>query len=161
MLSAKIMATLLALFAGSMAVATFIENNYDTSTAKILIYNAWWFELLMFWLLMIFVFNIKKYKLTKQEKWPILVFHLAFILLFIGGAITRYWGFEGQMPIMEKSISDEIISDQTYIKIKITDGEKVLLMTRTPTSFPTLIQPEPDGHLPEHSKNNTIFTIRK
>lgn len=132
MLSAKIMATLLALFAGSMAVATFIENNYDTSTAKILIYNAWWFELLMFWLLMIFVFNIKKYKLTKQEKWPILVFHLAFILLFIGGAITRYWGFEGQMPIMEKSISDEIISDQTYIKIKITDGEKSITYDQDP-----------------------------
>lgn len=122
--STKTMTVLLFIFAGSMAVATFIENDYDTPTAKMLIYNAKWFEILMLWLIIIFVFNIKTYQLTKREKWPILLFHLAFILMFLGGAITRYWGFEGQMPIKEGETSDEIVSDLTYIKVNISDSKK-------------------------------------
>ncbi len=132
MFSAKTMIVLLALFAGSMAVATFIENEYDTPTAKILIYNAKWFELLMLWLVFILLLNIKKYKLTRRDKWSILLFHVAFILLFIGGALTRYWGFEGQMPINEKAISEDIISDLTYIKVKINNGVKSTTYNQEP-----------------------------
>lgn len=122
--STKTMTVLLFIFAGSMAVATFIENDYDTPTAKVLIYNAKWFEILMLWLIIIFAFNIKIYQLTKREKWSILTFHIAFILMFLGGAITRYWGFEGQMPIKEGRKSNEIISDLTYIKVNISDSIK-------------------------------------
>ena len=109
--STKTMAVLLFIFAVSMAVATFVENDYDTPTAKMLIYNAKWFEMLMLWIIIIFIVNIKIYQLTKREKWPILAFHIAFILMFLGGAITRYWAFEGQMPVKEGETSNEIISD--------------------------------------------------
>ncbi len=122
--STKTMAVLLFIFASSMAVATFVENDYDTPTAKMLIYNAKWFEMLMLWIIIIFIVNIKIYQLTRREKWPILVFHVAFILMFLGGAITRYGGFEGQMPIKEGGTSNEIISDLTYIKLNINDGVK-------------------------------------
>lgn len=120
--STKTMTVLLFIFASAMGVATFVENDFDTHTAKVMIYNAKWFEILMLWLIIIFIFNIKVYKLTKREKWPILIFHLAFILMFLGGAITRYWGFEGQMPIKEGETSKEIISDLTYIKVNINNG---------------------------------------
>ncbi|MBS1781101.1 MAG: cytochrome c biogenesis protein CcsA [Bacteroidetes bacterium] len=122
--STKTMIVLLFIFAGSMAVATFVENDYDTPTAKMLIYNAKWFEILMLWIIIIFIFNIKIYQLTKRGKWPILIFHIAFILMFLGGAITRYWAFEGQMPIKEGETSNEVISDLTYIKVNINDGIK-------------------------------------
>lgn len=118
------MTLLLFIFAGSMAVATFVENDFDTPTAKVLIYNARWFELLMLWLIIIFIFNIRRYRLIKKEKWPVLVFHIAFILMFLGGAVTRYRAFEGQMAIKEGGVSDEIISDLTYVKVNIGDGVK-------------------------------------
>lgn len=130
--STKTMTVLLFIFAGSMAVATFVENDYDTPTAKMLIYNAKWFEILMLWIIIIFIFNIKIYQLTKREKWPILIFHIAFILMFVGGAITRYWSFEGQMPIKEGETSNEIISDHTYIKININDGVKSITYDQHP-----------------------------
>lgn len=130
--STKTMTVLLFIFAGSMAVATFVENDYDTATAKMLVYNATWFELLMLWIIIIFIVNIKIYQLTKREKWPVLIFHIAFILMFIGGAITRYWAFEGQMPIKEGETSDEIISDLTYIKVNISDGVKSVLYDQHP-----------------------------
>lgn len=130
--STKTMTVLLFIFAGSMAVATIIENDYDTSTAKMLIYNAKWFETLMLWLIIIFIFNIKTFQLTKREKWPVLIFHVAFILMFLGGSITRYYGFEGQMPIKEGKTSNEIISDLTYVKVNINDGVKSITYDQQP-----------------------------
>lgn len=130
--STKTMTVLLLIFAGSMAVGTFVENDYDTSTAKMLIYNAKWFEILMLWLIIIFIFNIKTYQLTRRAKWPILIFHLAFILVFLGGTITRYFGFEGQMPIKEGQTSNEIISDLTYVKVSISDGVKSITYDQYP-----------------------------
>ena len=49
------MGILLVVFAISIGYATFIENDFDAITAKMLIYNAKWFEALM--LLMIINFS--------------------------------------------------------------------------------------------------------
>ncbi len=90
LVSTRTMAVLLLLYAFAMAYATFMENDYGTPTAKALIYEAKWFELIMLLLIINFIGNIGRYRLWKREKWPLLVFHLAFVLIFIGGAITRY-----------------------------------------------------------------------
>ena len=50
--------TLLFVFAASMATATFVENDFGTQTARTVIYNAWWFELVMVLLGMNFIANI-------------------------------------------------------------------------------------------------------
>ncbi len=124
--STRTMTVLLFLYAISMAVATFIENDYDTPTAKTLIYEAKWFEILMLWLIILFIVNIKRYRLYRREKWPVLIFHLSFVFIFIGGAITRYISFEGQMPIREGETTNEIISDRTYFKLEINDKNRAL-----------------------------------
>ena len=41
------MAALFIIFAFAMVMGTFIESWYSTETARIWIYNAWWFELIM------------------------------------------------------------------------------------------------------------------
>jgi tellurite resistance protein TehA-like permease len=41
------MAVLFLGFAVAMAAGTFIESKYNTDTARILVYNAWWFEAIM------------------------------------------------------------------------------------------------------------------
>ena len=125
LISTRTMALLLLVFAISMAVATFIENDYGTPTAKALIYEAKWFEAVMFLLILNFIGNISRYRLFRREKWPILVFHLAFILIFIGGAITRYISFEGTMHIREGETNNEIVTDKHFFKIKIEEkGEQ-------------------------------------
>lgn len=117
--STRTMSVLLLVYAISMACATFIENDYGTPTAKALIYEAKWFELLMFLLIMNFIGNISRYQLWKKGKWPILMFHLSFILIFIGGAITRYISYEGMMHIREGESSNEIVTDKNFFKIQI------------------------------------------
>lgn len=130
--STRTMAVLLFLYAIAMAVATFVEDAYDTDTAKTLIYNSKWFEFLMFWLIILFIANIKRYRLLRKEKWPVLIFHLAFVFMFIGGAITRYISFEGQMPIKEGETTNEIVSDLTYFKLEIAEGDRALRYDKNP-----------------------------
>ena len=116
------MAVLLFVYAFAMAYATFVENDYGTQTAKALIYEAKWFEVVMLLLIANFIGNISRYRLWKREKWPLLVFHLAFVFIFIGGAITRYISYEGQMHIREGQTSNEIVTDKNFFKIQIEQG---------------------------------------
>ena len=120
------MAVLLLVYAFAMAYATFLENDYGTPTAKALIYEAKWFELIMLLLILNFIGNIGRYRLWKREKWPVLVFHLAFVLIFIGGAITRYISFEGTMHIREGETSNEIVTDKNFLKVQIEEKGDVL-----------------------------------
>ncbi|KPH14234.1 cytochrome c biogenesis protein CcsA [Chryseobacterium sp. ERMR1:04] len=126
LISTRTMAVLLLVFAFSMAYATFLENDYGTPTAKALIYEAKWFELIMVLLILNFIGNIGRYRLWKKEKWPVLVFHLAFVFIFVGGAITRYISFEGQMHIREGETSNEIVTDKNFFKIQIEEKGDVL-----------------------------------
>lgn len=126
LISTRTMAVLLLVYAFAMAYATFLENDYGTPTAKALIYEAWWFELIMLLLILNFIGNIARYRLWKREKWPVLIFHLAFVLIFIGGAITRYISFEGTMHIREGEMSNEIVTDKNFLKIQIEEKGDVL-----------------------------------
>ena len=86
--------TLLFVFAASMATATFVENDFGTQTARTVIYNAWWFEWVMILLGLNFIANMYRYKLYRKQKWTVLLFHVAFIVILIGAGISRYTGFE-------------------------------------------------------------------
>lgn len=107
-----------------MATATFIENDFGTATAWVMVYNAWWFELIMFGLALCFMTNIYKYGLWQRQKWPILLFHLAFIITLVGAGITRYSSYTGIMRIREGSSSNIIISDLNYLQLTVTNGIK-------------------------------------
>lgn len=120
--STRLMAVLFITFAIALAAGTFIEDRYNTITARILIYNTTWFELIMALFLFNFVGNIKRYRLYKKEKWATLLLHLSFVLILIGSFITRYISFEGMMPIREGETADAIYSDQTYLTV-MTDGD--------------------------------------
>ena len=91
--STRLLAFLFLVFAMAMGVATFIENDYGTETAKALVYNAWWFEAIMVFFAINFFGNIFKYKLLRKEKLVVLAFHLSFLLIIIGEGITRYVSF--------------------------------------------------------------------
>lgn len=113
---------LLMLFAISIAYATFIENDYGTPTAQALIYQAWWFELLLFLGIINLSGSVVRYKLITRKKWAVLLFHLAFILILLGAAVTRYFGFEGSMHIREGESTNQIVSEATFVRVKATVG---------------------------------------
>jgi len=107
-----------------MGVATFIENDFGTETAKALVYNAWWFEAIMVLFVINFFGNIFKFKLWRKEKLVSFVFHLALVLVIVGAGVTRYIGFEGSMPINEGEISSDFLSEKNYLSITIDNGKE-------------------------------------
>ena len=115
------MAVLFLIFAIAMAAGTFIEDEYNTETARIIVYNAWWFETIMVFFVINFIGNIKRYQLYKKEKWSTLILHLAFIFIIIGAFITRYISYEGVMPIRENETSNQVFSDKTFVNLMV-DG---------------------------------------
>ena len=120
--SPKLAVLALFAFAIAMATATFIENDFGTQTAFSVVYNAWWFEMIMVILGVCFIGNIFKYKLLRKEKWSVLLFHISFIIVLIGAGITRYMAYEGVMRIREGVTTDLIISDKNFVQAKITDA---------------------------------------
>ena len=122
--STRLTAVLFLVFAGAMALSTFIENDYGTQTAKALVYNAWWFELVMLLLMVNFIGNIKKYDLLQRSKLPVLMFHLSFILIILGAGITRYISYEGIMPIYEGETTNKMLSDKAFVDIHIDDDNE-------------------------------------
>lgn len=120
--STRIMAVLFIVFAIAMAMGTFIESWYSIETARILIYNTWWFEGIMLFLLINFIGNIPRYQLYKKEKWSALLLHLSFILILIGAFVTRYISYEGIMPIREGETTNTFMTHKTFFTF-FMDGE--------------------------------------
>jgi len=115
---------LVVIFAISIAYATFIENDYGTVTAKILVYNAKWFEILLFIMCVNLIGSIFTNKLIAKKRYPGVLLHFSFVVIFIGAAITRYYGYEGSMHIREGESSNTIISEPTFISIKAKKGDQ-------------------------------------
>lgn len=157
--STRLMAFLFIAFAAAMAAGTFIENEYNTNTARILIYNAWWFEAIMVFFLINFLGNIKRYNLFRKEKWATLILHLAFIFILIGAFVTRYISYEGMMPIREGAAENQVFSDMTYLTVFV-DGDYKGEMRRRVYEKPLLFSPVTDNNFSLSSDfNKTPFEI--
>lgn len=115
---------LLMIFAIAIAYATFIENDYGTDTAQVLIYQARWFEILLFVGAVNLIGSMFRYKLVTRKKWAILMFHLAFVCIIIGAGVTRYFGFEGSMHIREGETTNKVVSESSYININSGFGSE-------------------------------------
>ncbi len=141
--STRLMAILFLGYAVAMATGTFIESKYNTDTAKILIYNSWWFEAIHLFFLINFFGNIQRYQLLRREKWATLLLHLSFIFILIGAFITRYISFEGMMPIRENATESRFYSDKTFLNFTVFgnhDGKMQQLKFEKPVLFSQHVQ---------------------
>ncbi|WP_423126350.1 c-type cytochrome biogenesis protein CcsB [Gaoshiqia sp. Z1-71] len=136
--SMPFMGFLLLVMAFSMAIATFTESSWGTEAAKALVYNTRWFEVVFLLLGISLVTNFIRYRMYLPQKLPVGIFHLSFILIVFGAAITRYISFEGVMHIREGQSSDYIMSTDTYFKVETGDKkirEQVLFSELTHGQF--------------------------
>lgn len=119
LISYKFILFLLFLLGLGAGVATFLESIYDTQTAQILVYNALWYEILMFVLSLCLTLVIIHTKMWKN--FGAFVLHLAFIVIIIGAFLTRHFGFEGILHIREGNSENEMLSVKPYFQIKSTN----------------------------------------
>ncbi len=129
--SMKLMAVLMLIFAAACGYATFVENDFGTPTAKAEIYNAQWFEVLLILLAINLSLNIYNYKMYTVKKAPIFIFHVAFLVILVGAAITRFVGFEGTMHIREGESSSTLTSSDTYFNVDVVAGKTMYSTSQT------------------------------
>lgn len=125
--SPVMMGILLIVFAVSMAAATFIENDYGSPAAYSFVYDTRWFELILFLLAVNLAGQMVVFKLYRKSKLTVLIFHLAFIVMIAGAAITRYSGWEGSIHIREGEIQQRCFSNEKYIGFVIKDRSGKIL----------------------------------
>ncbi len=123
-ISMKVMIVLTIIFAFSSAAATFIENDYGIETAWALVYGATWFEVLQVALGLNLLGNLFKFKMFQLKKLPVLIFHVGFLFVLVGAAITRYIGYEGIMHIREGTTVNRMLSADSLIQIRALKDNK-------------------------------------
>ncbi len=121
------MGILFIVFAVSMGVATFIENDYGSSAAYDLVYGTHWFELILVLLAVNLAGQMIVFRLYRRYKITIFLFHLSFILMVTGAAVTRYSGWEGLMHIREGEDQNICRSGEQYISYILKDADGTLL----------------------------------
>ncbi|MCX6223791.1 MAG: cytochrome c biogenesis protein CcsA [Bacteroidia bacterium] len=116
--SMSFMGVLVIFLAFCMGMATFIENRSGTTAAQAIVYQAWWFELSVLLVFINILANLIRLKLYNLKRLPIFLFHLAFLVVIAGAAITRFAGTEGIMHIREGETTAAYISSDTYFYVK-------------------------------------------
>ncbi|EEA6647119.1 cytochrome c biogenesis protein CcsA [Campylobacter jejuni] len=121
----RVSVVLFLLFALFCALATFIESAYGTPTAWAMVYDTFWFEYIQLLLGINLLCGMFRYKMFGLKKLPLMIFHISFLFILAGSAMTRYAGFEGILPIREHTQNSLIESSKTSLRISaIKDGER-------------------------------------
>ena len=115
------MIVLLALYAISMAAATFIESAYGTAFAKVAVYYSPLFFLLQFLMIVNFVMIAVRRHLFKLKRWGLLFIHFSLIIILAGALITHLFGKEGVLHLREGERSNRIM-------VQTNRGQSILLL---------------------------------
>jgi len=113
---------LLFLLGVGAAVATFVENDFGTSSARVLVYNHWWYETV----LILSGLNLLGVIIRRRmwRRWSLFMFHAGFLVILIGAGLTRYVGQEGILHIREGESENRMISAEPYLQVTIQKAGK-------------------------------------
>ncbi len=103
-------------------IATIIENDYGTSTARILVYSNLWYEIILTLTILNLIGAVIRTKMIKSK--AKFIFHISFVVILIGAAITRYYGYEGILHIREGQTTSSMVSLEPYIQVSVTNNGK-------------------------------------
>ena len=132
---------LLAIYAILCAAATFIEADaaYGIQAAQDMIYRTALFNivhiLLLLNLIAVFVYR----KVWKSKKYYSIILHVSFIIILLGAALTRFFGFEGVVHIREQHSSNVIITDEEYLNIRVAVEDNIYY-TNIPVRYNSVTQ---------------------
>jgi cytochrome c-type biogenesis protein CcsB len=126
-----VMGVLFIVLAIAMAAATFIENDFGPEIARSMVYNTRWFELLFLLLAINLAGQIVTRKLYRRDKLTVMLFHIAFIVMITGAAITRYSGYDGMMHIRAGETTSLTWASGNSLAFELTDSEGKILASHT------------------------------
>ena len=116
--SVKLGAVLMSIIAVASIFGTFIESFYGGRDAAYqIIYAAAWFEATLALFVISLTLSFFKRMPYRRQQSGFVVIHMAMIMILISAGITRYFGYEGIMPIREGATVDYILSAKVHAKV--------------------------------------------
>ena len=112
----------LALFAIAVGAATFVENDFGTSSAQYWIYQARWFELLLLLFAGTLVYNMVKRRMVQRKQYAVVLFHLSIVIILLGSAVTRWSGYEGMVHLREGGSSNTLLTRELFLSVEASEG---------------------------------------
>ena len=123
--SYKTMLLLLSILAIGAGIGTFIENDFGSLRAKEIVYFSFWYSLVLFLTavnILLIVYKNKMYRVKAR-----MIFHISFVVILIGAALTHFMGIDGMMHIREGEQSNSISIDNEKIQTGFTENIKPMI----------------------------------
>jgi len=116
--SVKLGAILMAVVAVGSAFGTIIESFYGgRDVAYGLVYAATWFEFVLGFIVLNLILSFFKRMPYRPQRYGFALIHLSMIVILVSAGITRYFGYEGVMPIREGDTVDYIFSNKVHARV--------------------------------------------
>lgn len=101
----------------SAGVATFVENDFGTLTAREFFYESWWFGGLLTLTVLHILAVIAKRKMWKNP-WRFIL-HGAFLFILIGALMTHFLGIEGTIKLEKNEAKSSFVGAKPYLHVRI------------------------------------------
>lgn len=109
----------------SAGVATFVENDFGTLTARSFFYESWWFGLLLIFVAV----NILAVIYTRKmwiKPWRFIL-HLSFLFILCGALITHFFAIEGSVKLAPNEAKDSFLGTAFHLHVKVQKENKKII----------------------------------
>jgi hypothetical protein len=132
--SAKLAVPVLLLIAAITSYGTILESWYNADYARLVVYDSWWFRLLLLILgLTIFLSTLSRWPWKKRHI-GFLVTHLGLITLLIGSVITMKWGIDGQLQVFEGDEENQVRLNEKVFEFSGPREFKKIIVPQAPSA---------------------------
>lgn len=116
--SLKLAVIILIVLMISLSVGTFLESAHNANVAKAIIYQAAWFQAVLFLLALNLTASALERLPWKRKHIGFVLTHLGIILLLLGSYITQRFMIDGQMVLAEGETSQQISIPQPTLYLQ-------------------------------------------
>ena len=120
--SPYLMLVLLLLLGVSAGVATFVENDFGTLTAREFFYESWWFGTLLGLTCIHILVVVAKRKMWKNP-WRFIL-HFAFLFILVGAFMTHFLGVEGTLRLEPNETKNSFIGTKPHLHVRIKTSDE-------------------------------------
>jgi hypothetical protein len=103
--------------AAILAVGTIVESRYDAEMARLLVYDRWWFHLVLALLFANILMAVVVRLPLRRAQLPFASIHLGLLILLSGAFLTEWRGLDGTVEIPEGGASRALRVPETVVRL--------------------------------------------
>jgi hypothetical protein len=119
-----------------MTAGTILESRESREVAQSLVYGAAWFDVFLFLIALNLVVAVINRIPIKRHQWSFVLIHFSIVLLLTGAWVSRTFGYEGRLAILEGSEESSILLDSFEVRARWPAGTDEADLQAVEASFP-------------------------